>query len=116
MNCIATAAPAKPIVIAGFSNQQSHNSFMADADRAEFLLNRDGQHTLLNKLAELKLIYRRAAFALKTRDEWQSNVDRGDGTSHTRIVRPQKNNPYRKAYVQAAANHRILERFYRAVL
>lgn len=90
-------------------------SFIADADRAEFLRDRDGKETFFTKLAELKMIYRKAAIGLKRRDEYQNTVANVDGTTRVRIVRPQKNNPYRKKYVQAAANHRKLERIFRAL-
>lgn len=85
-------------------------SFIADADRIEFLINRDGRETLLPKLAELKRIYRNAAMALKRRDEYQHNITLPDGTTSVKIIRPQRNNPFRRKYVQSAVNHRGLER------
>jgi hypothetical protein len=90
------------------------SSFMSDADRIDFLSTRDGREMLL-KLAELKRIYRNAAIALKRRDEYQHNIELPNGDTSVKIVRPQKNNPYRKKYVQAAANHRQLERAYRVL-
>lgn len=80
--------------------------FGSDFGRIMFIQSRDGKDVADSQTTALKNIYRKAAYALKLRGEYTFMSDEG----RLVIVRPQRNNPYRKIYIQAAANHRQLER------